>query len=486
MIDFGVAISILASIVIALFAIFSGHEIAIIFLCITIPVFIAGISVLADRNNDIISPMHVLYYMVFLGSFLKGSLLLFYDDAGDAAEHLLAGLPLSSLIGGGLALSLAVFAFAIGYAAVMVFGGPKRDVGRSSALPSQLRVRTFALASFFIAAIAIVAIFKYFNLAEAISEGAISTQRVQEDSIGSAPRGAALGYFRMLGQTVPQVLFAIVYALSFQRQNRLFDLFILVMSGIMAAIVPFVTSTRLDLVSIFFISLVIRHNIYKRISATKLAAFAIAAVVAVGFLGQLRDIRHGSEDIEIGSSLIESGLGLMQRPYFMDIGKTSVIVNRVPEDVDYLYGRSFIAIFVAPIPRTMWPEKPIVRIGPFVAEEIYGRITNSGIPPGFVGELYLNFGAPGVFLGMALIGALMASLYRKACARPQDWLFQVVYAISLFSIMFSLLSADFVLLISQLFRFGVPIFLAWLVLKPRQRRKIVRTRTARMPVADTG
>ena len=57
------------------------------------------------------------------------------------------------------------------------------------------------------------------------------------------------------------------------------------------------------------------------------------------------------------------------------------IYHAVPERIPYQDGGTITAYALAPIPRAMWPEKPLVNIGPVIGSVIYGYERN-GVPAG--------------------------------------------------------------------------------------------------------
>lgn len=84
----------------------------------------------------------------------------------------------------------------------------------------------------------------------------------------------------------------------------------------------------------------------------------------------------------------------------------------VPEQADYKYGHTYYVQAVNPIPRFLWPGKPDgdagLELSRLQGSTIDGRayLTTS---PGLIGEMYWNFGIPGVLLISALLGYLAKS-----------------------------------------------------------------------------
>jgi len=82
----------------------------------------------------------------------------------------------------------------------------------------------------------------------------------------------------------------------------------------------------------------------------------------------------------------------------LDITKTCHIINGVPDKMDYIYGETLWGWLAAPVPRSIWDTKPMwAEKGPFINQHIFAdKHGISGVPPGFVAELYWNFGIAGL------------------------------------------------------------------------------------------
>ena len=115
----------------------------------------------------------------------------------------------------------------------------------------------------------------------------------------------------------------------------------------------------------------------------------VAVIVGIGGLTALR----GGGASEGGSGLsIAFGVksSLLNRNGF-DLGKTLLVTDAVPAKLPYEYGQTIVTYVVAPIPRAVWPEKPVVSPGPTIGKKIY-NLGRTGVPPGMVAELAWNFG----------------------------------------------------------------------------------------------
>jgi oligosaccharide repeat unit polymerase len=84
------------------------------------------------------------------------------------------------------------------------------------------------------------------------------------------------------------------------------------------------------------------------------------------------------------------------------------ITTKFPDTEPYWMGYSYYIQLINPIPRFLWPDKPKAESGLIMAK-LYNEIDpNTGEPfmtisPGIIGEMYMNFGFPGV-VALSLIG----------------------------------------------------------------------------------
>jgi len=88
---------------------------------------------------------------------------------------------------------------------------------------------------------------------------------------------------------------------------------------------------------------------------------------------------------------------------------TQHMMDLVPSTIEYQNGGTFAYIFIAPIPRDVWPDKPKA-LGALL-EDYMGSQTaarrGGGMATGLVGEILLNFGVWGIVPIMVLFGVLM-------------------------------------------------------------------------------
>ena len=422
-----------------------------------VPSAICLAAIIAEKQRDYFSPLYLLLYMTFIGSFLKAFFLLYLDTDKEAKRIVLGNLDLVILLPGAIVLSIGTFAAVCGY-----FLKSTSSNFQSSNPENVLSIsgtRWFAVLSLIVGTVMFIFFFQALDLGAEIKKGVISAKRIHKDTVGVAPRGAALGYLRMGAQTLPQIAL-ILHAANFMVRKKFPnwpDLLLMIALCALSLLLPFLTSSRLEMFYLFIILLIIFHYCVKQVSILHCAGIAIVFLILLSVLGQIRVYSNpnykGDETIRFGiEKALKSTIG---RGYFMGIDKTSVIVDAVPDRVDYLYGRSLYLFIYGPIPRALWPDKPVIRIGLEVGKKIYNRKNNSGIPPGFIGELYFNYGKTAVAVGMFLYGVLCALLYKHTILIRKNTLTVSIYAIGTLFLSFTLLSGDLTILMSQLFRYGL-------------------------------
>jgi hypothetical protein len=121
------------------------------------------------------------------------------------------------------------------------------------------------------------------------------------------------------------------------------------------------------------------------------------------------------------------------------LGTTAAIVSQTPEIVPYLYGRTYSNLLAGWIPRIVWPGKPQENFGNEWARwyRLLGQSdfdTSYNLP--WLPEFYMNFGVPGVLVGMFMVGLFFRFLSVKFCSRtdsPVEFLIGLILTFKLFA-----------------------------------------------------
>jgi len=173
----------------------------------------------------------------------------------------------------------------------------------------------------------------------------------------------------------------------------------------------------------------------RRILFTPLLVAGLSGIVILSALGELRiSTYRGTVDwsaITRISWVDDFNNGIEEiRQRSTERGGPLPVYAYVPDQIDLLYGQTYITLLTTPIPRALWPTKPRA-IGALSGETFYN--TNAGVPIGSVGEAYWNFHIPGVIIVFGLFGMfqkwlmLFFSRYRQQPVLILFYLYTLYY-----------------------------------------------------------
>lgn len=173
-----------------------------------------------------------------------------------------------------------------------------------------------------------------------------------------------------------------------------------------SALLPFYSSSRADIVYVILGALVVEYCLGNgKLRLRPLLAAAALVMIIAAAITSLRSADDRSvQSVRVDQAALVDTFVLTRT--FADIATSGNVINAVPDRLPYAEGATIAAWFVAPVPRSIWPEKPVISSGPAIGYAIYGN-TNSGVPPGMVAEAYWNFGLGGVFVLPLFIGMIL-------------------------------------------------------------------------------
>lgn len=216
---------------------------------------------------------------------------------------------------------------------------------------------------------------------------------------------ASYGVVQFLaGAGVVGLLLFLAYRLSSQKRWTPATWVVLGALVINAFAINWVTTTRADLLYVAFGVLLVIRLVKGRLPAKIVVSLALVVILGIGLLSQSRSAEQGVDTVGEVSLSVGIDSGLLNRNAF-DLSKTLLISDAVPEVLPLEGGATIGNYVFAPVPREVWPDKPVVSPGPVIGQRIYG-LTQTGVPPGLVGEMVWNFGrTPAPFLsGLAGLG----------------------------------------------------------------------------------
>jgi len=394
-------------------------ESALIVILGFIPLGILGIAVLVKfvqgSDYDLFEPLTLVAFNVFLGVTGRAA----WIALTDPIKHtdLLLSYPQSVLFDGALMMAIAMTALVAGYLVAHDSRFPRIPLVAFGEWSSK---RTLFLAGLLaLLALAGMALFLSAVGASITSVWTVSAKRAE---FVDGTR-IALGYHRWLASLGrPAFLLALIMLLAEKRRLVSWNGLILVAAGIAASMWPVISGVRSQLVWLALGAIIILYytgslrSVTRRLKPGRIVLPFVVVLVAVVAMTGLREGARSVEQLAEVASPVQIAEKIFASGNFVGIEKASVLAQKVPQDVPYLNGESLVSWMTAPIPRSMWLDKPQTSLGYRFGSEVYGRAYETtrggGHPPSLPVELYWNFGFLGVAVGMLLYGLALATYYR--------------------------------------------------------------------------
>jgi oligosaccharide repeat unit polymerase len=363
----------------------------------TLLFFIGGMT--KSLHNDL-PPLRVIGWALLLGYSLKSFYLAYAVSVG--ADFRTDYLSRGSIPLGQIAITVGLAAMLLGF----VLTGPRSVLMQRPPRVSSIRLSIGPIYWMFFAVSVALMIVYFINMgfADQLLSGQLRASKrfVDEDGISST-----LG-FLTIGADFLMIIF--LYHLLFDKNFSMISLYGAAIAFV--SVCHLMASRRNGLMIIIAAYLMVAgiRQIQSRVGM-RAAQWVLIGIGVLG-LAVAGSIRQGGGEKAIGELSVVNAINVsvehvFEGAYFLDPAKTAAIVQQTDAKNLFLNGSSFTGFIVAPIPRIWWPDKPDVRIGPFVAQEILLLRNRSGVPPGGIGEFYLNFGWIGIIIGMAIVGMLL-------------------------------------------------------------------------------
>lgn len=108
----------------------------------------------------------------------------------------------------------------------------------------------------------------------------------------------------------------------------------------------------------------------------------------------------------------------------------SLVGSLIRGEIEYQYGSTLINIIYAPIPRSVWAEKPLIDESGIVGQLLMGS-EYWGLPPGPYGIAFLNFSFIGVIVFGFITGMVVRRLYVNFVLKKNTDLSLIFYILAL-------------------------------------------------------
>jgi oligosaccharide repeat unit polymerase len=206
---------------------------------------------------------------------------------------------------------------------------------------------------------------------------------------------------------------AIYFLIKNQITNRFFKL-LTIFIYLIAIILNFSTGTRMNIFTILFGPIIIylynAKSIKSLLKIKSLIFIGFIFAVLFGLIAVLSSIRDTGLKSEFNIDFLNIvTYGLNQVPDF------NSAIAMFPKEKNFLYGSTYLAVLVNPIPREFFPNKP-VGIGAIIGEVDPISRAGTSISITFFGESYANFGIMGVIIMpfiWGFISKVLFSWFRK-------------------------------------------------------------------------
>ena len=229
---------------------------------------------------------------------------------------------------------------------------------------------------------------------------------------------------------------------------------------------------------------VLYHILHKKIAPLTAAAGAVVVffVLTIFALFSREYLSNGHFTTIDPNNLSETLPTALETEYggnFIQIQALTLLVDRMPADLPYQHGTTYLSLFTLVVPRALWPGKLLPSTGVFTLAFRPQLWLDQGttVPPGLMGEMYMNFGAAGVFVGMLLSGILIGRAVGYVEQHPNHPRPVLVYAL-LTATLPHYLQGDFVGGTAMFAIFILPLLFALWFIERQPGRLAVRARRA--------
>lgn len=376
--------------------------------------FVIAIPVFITRSIDAFSPWAYLLYFVFLDVFLRSLYIANDSPSPDLiGEIFLLGKDKSFLLLPGLVMIVGSIFLGMGYVRGERASGIR---GKFDPFKDEWDSRRFGFTIVLLIVLSWVGVYSFISatlgdLAALIGANLSSYRGVADD----LTEYRAHGYLRALAGLSDLAFYLTLTAILTSRRRRKTLLLACGVAFLTSALFYVFTQSRGGVVLLIINSVALRYYFRGRRLPYKLLVVAVPASLALIVI--LTAVRPGSgytlesmarlSPARVVEPLIVNNGGI-------DVSKTGHIIEYVGPDLHLSFGSTYGWLLVAWIPRQFWPAKP-VNIDTTIGRNIYGAESygTGAVPPGFFGELFLNFWYFGIPIGCWLLGRFIRFLHSR-------------------------------------------------------------------------
>lgn len=352
-----------------------------------------------SRPIRLTDPLNLLLLALTIGTVLGSAMLAFGDSPARAS--IMADWTVNDYAIGSMWMLLSLFIISLAYS----FTTKRVNIGRLLPSSKHFSAAGVSIGVMIAMGVSLFALVTYLKATGGLNLSEISRKRTLEFVADGETVYAGAGYSQLFAN-VSRYILLILLGFFLQRKKRLgsANTALLIVLFLLAAALPFFSSSRGSLLQIFF-GLIYVFIAFRDVSLRSLILAALVPLFVFGTMTGLRSAwQAGTSGFQFENPLLalpESGNGLA-------IASTTAVLHSVPERMPYQYGSTLASWIFAPIPRSIWPNKPETSLGRRIKEEIYHRdAIRNGYPASFMAEGYINFGWLGFLVASALFGFVL-------------------------------------------------------------------------------
>lgn len=191
--------------------------------------------------------------------------------------------------------------------------------------------------------------------------------------------------------------------------------------------------SRSRLVMVLVPVLFVHHFMIKKLKTSYIVVILISIWLAYIVFGQKRStIEYGYYETaqKMASSYFLVSY-LTDHDDLMEFRATLDVVDHYPDKEDFLLGSTILTPITNWVPRRIWPNKPDSASVKYTSKFRPLAWSKGGTaPPGYIGEWYMNFGFPGIVIGMIFLGVAVRVLKEYRDLNSNNSGVNMIYAAS--------------------------------------------------------
>lgn len=364
------------------------------------------VAFLFSGNLNLHNPLVYILLTVFIGVTVRGYYIIYFADRPEVQRLFLVNNDILYFISPAILIFFSLVLFVLGYKFTQKpFEFKYTELFNKYQIWKKNRLYTLVIIFTLVSIVGIYLFVSSLGIFSIFSN--ISSKRFLD--VSGSEYQASLGYYRLMANFMtPAFFITFVHYLINKKSLFSIDGFFLLFLGFLNLLYSFFVSSRGGVV-FFILNILVILSIYNRIT---LRAVILGPIFA-GLIFSVMTTLRPSKTTDIRTFNLDLFDPIILNRNLLDVSVTSKIFNEVPDKLEFQYGATFLSLFVAPVPRIYWPSKPAINPGKTVSRKLYDFDKNNqaGVPPGIIGELYINFGIIGVLLGLLLTGIFIKKIY---------------------------------------------------------------------------